>query len=419
MKTSAAILPIQNRQPDSAMNSNAPSRLASRVPSRRSLRHSAFLIPTLLLALAPAGRAADANPPDRLTYQGFLVDVTGTALGATAPKNYDVVFRIYDAQSSGHRLWTEQQTATVDKGYFSVLLGEGTQVGSESHPALATLFADASASDRYVETTVKGIAPGGLDSTLLPRLRLLTVPYAFLAKHSVSASSLVNASNTPVITLAGMNVDMAGTLVVPTVNATTVNATTANATTVNAASVVKTPTVEATTLNATTLNVTTVSATHTVNATTVNGYGTIPIGGIIMWSGSVPPTGWAVCNGQTAYGTLTPDLRNRFIVGSDWNYTRNTTGGASAITLNANQLPAHSHDYKDGFHSEAYAPNLFPFNFSYDYLETPVSGSHGTDDDNKYIYYRNLTTAENSVAYRAAVEILPPYYAMAFIMRVQ
>ena len=408
MKTSAAILPIQNRQPDSAMNSNAPSRLAFRLPSLRSLRHAAFLIPTLLLALAPAGRAADANPPDRLTYQGFLVNVTGTALGATAPKNYDVVFRIYDAQSGGNRLWTEQQTVTVDKGYFSVLLGEGTQVGSESHPALATLFADASASDRYVETTVKGIAPGGADSTILPRLRLLTVPYAFLAKNSVSASFLVNASNTPVITIAGMNVDMANTLTVPKVDvnilsATTVNATTVNATTVNATSGVTTPTVTAT----------------TVNATTLNGYGTIPIGGIIMWSGSAVPPGWALCNGQTASGTPTPDLRDRFIVGSDRNFNRNTTGGASTVTINANQIPAHRHGYRDSYHSEAYAPSVLPPYGGYEYTETPFSGSHGTDDDNKYIYYRDSTTSENSVTYRAPVDILPPYYAMAFIMRVQ
>jgi hypothetical protein len=152
----------------------------------------------LLLALAgfwTAPRAlaqANANPPERLTYQGFLADGNGTALATNAPKNYDVVFRIWDGQTGGTNAWTEQQTVTVDKGYFSVLLGEGTQVTSpatEPHGALSTLFTNATASDRYVEMTVKGIGAGGADVKILPRLRLLTAPYAYLATKAISANS--------------------------------------------------------------------------------------------------------------------------------------------------------------------------------------------------------------------------------------
>ncbi len=412
MKNSVSTLVNMNRTKPSFMKTNAQSSIVSlAAPTCACLLG--------LLALTPASRAADANPPDRLTYQGFLVNVTGTALGATAPKNYDVVFRIYDAQSGGNRLWTEQQTVTVDKGYFSVLLGEGTQVTSESHQALATLFADASASDRYVETTVKGIAPGGADSTILPRLRLLTVPYAFLAKHSVNANSLVNASNAPVITSAGTNVYMTGTVTIPTVSATTVNA----------ASVVTTPTVNATTVNATTVNASSVVTAPTVTATTVtattvnaqNGFGTIPIGGIIMWSGSAAPTGWALCDGQTAYGTRTPDLRERFILGTSLRYPPGLTGGNASVTLNTTQLPSHTHRYLDGYHSEAYAPTRTPNDVLaplYTWYSDAFSGSHGTDDDNKYVYERWMETqASNSSV--GPVNILPPFYALAFIMRVQ
>ncbi|MBT7909882.1 MAG: tail fiber protein, partial [Verrucomicrobia bacterium] len=39
-----------------------------------------------------------------------------------------------------------------------------------------------------------------------------------------------------------------------------------------------------------------------------------------MWSGSDEPDGWALCNGQTKDGKTTPDLRNRFIVGSGGEY---------------------------------------------------------------------------------------------------
>ena len=150
-----------------------------------------FLILNCISALAQA----NPNPPERLTYQGFLADGTGTALGTNAPKNYDVVFRLWDdasATAPANRLWTEQQTVTVDKGFFSVLLGEGTQVTSpatEPHGALSTLFTNATASDRFVEMTVKGIGAAGADVKILPRLRLLTSPYAYLATKAISANS--------------------------------------------------------------------------------------------------------------------------------------------------------------------------------------------------------------------------------------
>ena len=80
-----------------------------------------------ILALGQVGQiiAADANPPERMTYQGYLVDGNGDPLGNSAPTNYDVVFRIYKAKQGGTAIWAEQHTVTVDKGYFSVLLGEG------------------------------------------------------------------------------------------------------------------------------------------------------------------------------------------------------------------------------------------------------------------------------------------------------
>lgn len=56
----------------------------------------------------------------------------------------------------------------------------------------------------------------------------------------------------------------------------------------------------------------------------VGGASYMPIGGIIMWSGSVAsiPAGFALCDGGAANGQQTPDLRGRFIVGvSDPNDT--------------------------------------------------------------------------------------------------
>lgn len=57
---------------------------------------------------------------------------------------------------------------------------------------------------------------------------------------------------------------------------------------------------------------------NVTNALNVIGYPTnalVPAGVIVMWSGTLIPMGWALCDGTT-YGTLvSPDLRGRFIVG--------------------------------------------------------------------------------------------------------
>jgi len=126
---------------------------------------------------------ADVNPPERMTYQGYLVDSSTppVPLGNSAPTNYDVVFRIYAAKSGGTPIWSEQQTVTVDKGYFSVLLGEGSQFNSEANGALSLAFDGADASDRYIGITVD---INGVASEIAPRLRLVTSPYAYTATRA-------------------------------------------------------------------------------------------------------------------------------------------------------------------------------------------------------------------------------------------
>jgi microcystin-dependent protein len=134
-----------------------------------------------VLGQADVARAADANPPERMTYQGYLADVNGDALGKLAPTNYDTVFRVYAAKQDGDALWAEQQTITVDKGYFSVLLGEGSQYGSELHGDLSDAFDGLDASDRFIGITVD---VGGVATEITPRLRLVASPYAFMASQA-------------------------------------------------------------------------------------------------------------------------------------------------------------------------------------------------------------------------------------------
>jgi len=67
----------------------------------------------------------------------------------------------------------------------------------------------------------------------------------------------------------------------------------------------------------------------------------VPRGLISMWSGSIAtiPTGWAICDGTNT----TPDLRNRFVIGAGSTYAVAATGGATTVTLVVGNLPAHSH----------------------------------------------------------------------------
>lgn len=69
--------------------------------------------------------------------------------------------------------------------------------------------------------------------------------------------------------------------------------------------------------------------------------GFIPVGGIILWSGSIVsiPAGWALCDGTLG----TPNLRDRFVVGAGTTYAVGANGGAATVTLTLAQIPSHTH----------------------------------------------------------------------------
>ena len=112
-----------------------------------------------LLCLAQSSLHADV--PLFINYQGKIADSTGLPIGASgtaaapvaAPVNRKVIFRIFDLSTGGTRLWTEEQTATISLGVFSVLLGNGiTATGTastESRPALDTIFTPSTATSLF------------------------------------------------------------------------------------------------------------------------------------------------------------------------------------------------------------------------------------------------------------------------------
>ena len=130
----------------------------------------------------------------------------------------------------------------------------------------------------------------------------------------------------------------------------------------------------------------------------------LPIGSIIIWSGTVAsiPTGWQLCDGTNG----TPDLRDRFVVGArqdsggvsmtNVSGALTKTGGEAKHTLTIAEMPAHTHSYR--WWSAWY-----------------FSGS--TELAAKGSYNDNAQTS--SVGGGQPHNILPPYYALCFIMKIQ
>ena len=89
---------------------------------------------------------------------------------------------------------------------------------------------------------------------------------------------------------------------------------------------------------ATTRNVTDKS---TAIATTAFVHTVMPIGVIVMWGGQIGqiPSGWQLCDGSNG----TPNLRGQFIVGAGGAYNPGDQGGAASVTLDATQMPIHTH----------------------------------------------------------------------------
>lgn len=121
-------------------------------------------------------------------------------------------------------------------------------------------------------------------------------------------------------------------------------------------------------------------------APTGAGFGYVPQGGIIMWSGAIGaiPAGWLLCDGTNG----TPNLQNRFIVGAGDTHTPGATGGADSVTLAEANLPSHTHSFSattgaggnhqhSGETDPAGAHNHTPKNGN-GFLTNTTSGADGT-----------------------------------------
>ena len=119
------------------------------------------------------------------------VEDAGALIGATAPENRKVVFRIWNhatSTSPASRLWTEEHTVTVFQGDFSVILGSGLQYQAEARPVLSTIL---NGSERYVEISVE---EGASFQTISPRQQITSTAFALRANVAQSVNQLSGSS---------------------------------------------------------------------------------------------------------------------------------------------------------------------------------------------------------------------------------
>lgn len=194
-----------------------------------------------------------------------------------------------------------------------------------------------------------------------------------------------------------------------------------------------------------TLKTTFPNITGAVTSTQAQLNSPFPAGGIIMWSGSTGsiPAGWLLCDGNNG----TPNLRDRFIVGAGNTYAVGATGGSATVTLSAANLPAHTHTFSGT--SGAAGSHSHSINDPGHGHSTPIrfmggTGTGGTNVDlqggggssvnvSGYDYVNGAFTGisinsvgdhthsfsgtTSSVGSGTAFSNLPPYYALAFIMK--
>lgn len=203
----------------------------------------------------------------------------------------------------------------------------------------------------------------------------------------------------------------------------------------------------------------TLQAGQSTLTTQIANFSAIPIGCIVMWSGTIAtiPSGWRLCDGTNN----TPDLRDRFVIGAkvDANSRAQTTvTGASTYTGGTKdaQVVAHSHTASSTASSTATSTatvssdtNSFTGSFrTVDSESNNATGvfSQGGNSGNVARYgsnsgsYNRQVNISHSHVHSHTVNVttnvvtgvstsigsegvsgtnanLPPYYALAFIMK--
>lgn len=348
------------------------------ISTTRKTRTAAFVAVSLLVALSASwGRAApptitQAVTPGTVSYQGQVQAGDGSAY---ADGVYGIEFRLYDAASEGTLLWGARYQPYLKNGFFNVILGQ-TGVGEIglsdcTYPAVGDFWKavwidpNSASKNRYLSLTIvteRG-TPVGTPHESFPRQQLLASPFALQSQFAQQADSASRS-----------------------------------------------------------LGDFTVATNLTVGGVT---HASVPRGLISMWSGAVNaiPTGWALCDGNND----TPDLRNRFVLGVGSTYSVAAKGGTEATTLVEANMPPHQHagtTGEGGAHNHDWAgpsPGYSGMVVGVTYRRWMENGA-----ENRGTIKSTMTDSAPAHTHPFTTDIkgsgtsfsnLPPYYALAFIMK--
>lgn len=179
----------------------------------------------------------------------------------------------------------------------------------------------------------------------------------------------------------------------------------------------------------------------------------LPRGIITMWSGATNavPSGWALCDGNNG----TPNLKDRFIVGAGQSYDVGNTGGnwtqtpsvwtnaagtgiqVAGTAINTSQMPWHTHSGSVGSDASIQVQDSIQSSSAGEWLADDSFGSIGWSPSpirkplkefsaslsingtgGSQPHYHGVT--DNGHAHTAAasaIDVRPPYYALAYIMK--
>jgi microcystin-dependent protein len=186
----------------------------------------------------------------------------------------------------------------------------------------------------------------------------------------------------------------------------------------------------------------TVTGTLVANTISVNGFAPnplVPTGAIVLWSGTLIPMGWGLCDGTIYAGFPSPDLRGRFIVGVDnapntqiifsgqylvypngnaspstapsdgttLNYGQiGNKGGENGHTLVLAESPSHTHNVSATITNGPFLQySLMAPNGNFAFVPTGIVATP------------SISISETSKGGNQIHENRPPYYVLAYIIK--
>lgn len=141
-------------------------------------------------------------------------------------------------------------------------------------------------------------------------------------------------------------------------------------------------------------------------------------GMIMMWSGSIAtiPSGWYLCNGSNG----TPDLRNRFVIGA----YQDDSGTAKTTVTGSLTQSGGSKDASNVSHTHTASVTDPGHTHQIGYTNDGDASGSGSVEFYSSGLFKTTTSATTGISVGISTEgssgtnaNLPPYYALAFIMK--